>query len=121
MTQFEAVMNQEPQLRYNYFIKKVCETKEVWVLYKDSCAQIIDPQGNTLFPFFPEKEFADVLAEGTEFKAESLNLVEFVNEWLLQMKKDNVKPAIFPNGQNMRVVSVDLLVTDLQKEIEKLK
>lgn len=116
--EYEALINQEPHIRYEYFIKSVCETKEVWVLFKDSCATLIDSEGNTRFPFFPRKEFAETCAKATEFKAESIDLDHFMNDWIKQMKSDGIKAAIFPNDKNMTIVDVDVLLGDLEKELK---
>ncbi|WP_088043147.1 DUF2750 domain-containing protein [Bacillus sp. EAC] len=114
----EAIINQEPHIRYEYFVKKVCECEEVWILFKDSSAAIVDADGNTRFPFFPEKESAETFAVGSEFRAESIDMDNFINGWLKQMKIDGIKPSIFPNGKNMTIVEVDVLLRDLKKELE---
>jgi hypothetical protein len=60
-----------------------------------------------LIPFFPKKEFAINCAvyEWSNFKAEPIELAKFINEFLIPMKEDRVKPSIFPTDNHTAVVS----------------
>jgi hypothetical protein len=119
--EFEALVKQPANIRYEYFIKKVADFEEVWGLYKEGWATGQDEEGNTLIPFFPKKEFAEDCArnEWSGFKAEAIELDEFMNEWLVGMKTDGVKPSIFPTDEDTTLVNIDVLLHDLENKLEK--
>ncbi len=54
--EFEAVIKQPPNIRYEYFIKKVIDYEEVRALYNDGWVTTQDEKGNTLIPFFPKED-----------------------------------------------------------------
>jgi hypothetical protein len=118
--EFESVIKQSPNIRYEYFIKKVADYEEVWGLYNDGWATAQDDNGNMLIPFFPQKEFADYCAvnEWNNFKAEPIALYEFIDEWLVEMKEDRVKPSVFPTNDDSVMVEIDVLLMDLHNELE---
>ncbi|WP_245805776.1 DUF2750 domain-containing protein [Bacillus alkalicellulosilyticus] len=41
-SEFEAVINKSPNIRYEYFIKKVVDFEEVWGLYNGGWATALD-------------------------------------------------------------------------------
>lgn len=120
MNEFEAVINKPPNIRYEYFIKKVVDFEEVWGLYNDGWATALDEGGNQLIPFFPKKEFAESCAknEWEGYKPEVIDLTEFINDWLSGMSNDGIKPSIFPNDDNTVVLNIDELLSDLENELE---
>ncbi|WP_373231378.1 DUF2750 domain-containing protein [Cohnella sp.] len=119
--EFEAVLKQPPNIRYEYFIKKVSDYEEIWGLYDDGWATADDGEGNKCIPFFPNQEFAQNCAveEWSGFKPESIDLYEFIEEWLSGMKEDKLKVSIFPNNSDTAIVEVDILLRDLHTELEK--
>lgn len=119
--EFESVINQSPNIRYEYFIKKVADFEEVWGLYNDGWATSQDDEGNMLIPFFPKKEFAEYCAinEWNVFKATSIDLDEFIDGWLEGMCEDGIKPSIFPTHKDSALVEISVLLKDLRNEIEK--
>lgn len=118
--EFEAVIKQPPSIRYEYFIKKVSDFEEVWGLYNDGWATAQDDDGNMLIPFFPKKEFAENCAknEWQGFEGVAIDLYEFIDEWLVGMKKDGFKPSIFPTEEDAALVEIDILLSDINSELE---
>lgn len=118
--EFEALIKQPPNIRYEYFVKKVADFEEVWGLYNDGWATAHGGEGNPLIPFFPKKEFAENCAkkEWAGYKAKAIILEEFINDWLSGMKTDGIKPSIFPTDNNTVVVNIDVLLNDLENELE---
>ena len=43
----------------------------------------------------------------------------FIEEWLVGMKKNGIKPSVFPTDIDTAVVDVDVLLKDLKVELEK--
>ncbi|MCM3628913.1 DUF2750 domain-containing protein [Paenibacillus glycanilyticus] len=118
--EFEAILKEPPNIRYEYFIKKVTDFEEVWGLYDEGWATADDGEGNMCIPFFPRKEFAQHCAteEWSSYKCESIDLYEFIDEWLIGMKEDKVKVSIFPN-EDTAIAEVEVLLRDLKNELEK--
>lgn len=118
--EIEAVLKLPANKRYEYFIKKVVDSEEVWVLYFDGWATTSDNLGNVLLPFWPKKEFAQYCAIESwgSYAPEKIELEEFMSEWLIGMKNDGNKPSIFWNNKDSAVVEIDVLLNDLNKELE---
>lgn len=118
--EFEALVQKPANIRYEYFIKKVVDAEEVWGLYEDGWATAQDEEGNMVIPFFPKREFAEHTArnEWEGCKAVAIDLDEFKDEWLVGMKKDNVRPSIFPTDEDAALVEIDVLLKDLNSELE---
>ncbi|HNX59683.1 MAG TPA: DUF2750 domain-containing protein, partial [Spirochaetota bacterium] len=93
---------------------------EVWGLYDDGWATSEDGNGNTLVPFWPQKEFAEYCAkDGWEsYVPECIELDEFIQEWLPGMKKDGNTPSVFWNTIDSAMVEVDVILRDLNNELE---
>ena len=69
----------------------------------------------------PKKEFAEYYAtnEWNNFKAVPIDLYEFIDNWLVGMKKDIIKPSIFPINEDSVIVEIDVLLRDITSELEK--
>jgi hypothetical protein len=118
--ELEFVVKLPATKRYEYFIKKVADFKEVWGLYNDGWATTEDDNENILIPFWPNKEFSQFCAIGEwkNYVPEKIDLYEFIDEWLPGIKQDKYKPAIFCNNNDSAVIEVDILLRDLNNELE---
>lgn len=87
--EFESVINLPANIRYEYFIKKVVDSEEVWGLYENGWSVTEDDEGNKLLPFWPNKEFAEYCAtDDWEFySSKNMDLYEFIDEFLPNLKK----------------------------------
>ena len=119
--EFESMINQPANIRYEYFIKKVADSETVWGLYEDGWAVTEDDNGNKLLPIWPKKEFAEHCAidDWQEYSGESMDLYEFMDELLPQLKEDGIKPSVFFNNDDSAVLEVKTLIRDLKAELEK--
>lgn len=109
--------------RYDYFIKKVADTEEVFGLTDDEGWLLLDdPDGNDAMPFFPGEEFAERFRVEGDFEEFEIGVLD-VNElllWLDDMEKDGVRIAVFPNLEMQgAVVSPKKLGEDLEAELVK--
>ena len=118
--EFEAVIKLPASKRYEYFIKKAVDFEELWGLYDDGWAMTADDKGNKMIPFWPKKEFADFCAidEWKVYVPESIDLYEFIDNWLPDMKADKIKPSIFWNNEDSVVLEAEKLINDLECELE---
>ncbi|WP_240421916.1 DUF2750 domain-containing protein [Paenibacillus periandrae] len=119
--EFKAVIKLPANIRYEYFIKKVADSEEVWGLYDDGWAISSDDKGRLLIPFWPRKEFAEYCAyeEWSNYKAQCISLDEFISDWLPNMVKDQHKPSIFWNRDDSAVLEIQVILNDLEQELEK--
>ncbi|WP_349775614.1 DUF2750 domain-containing protein [Halalkalibacter oceani] len=119
--EIEVVSKLPISKRYEYFIKKVADFEEVWGLLDEGWAISEDDNGNPLMPFWPKKEFANLCAvdEWKNYKAEQIELEDFLQEWLPGMKVDGIKPSIFWNNVDSAVLDIDTLILDLEEELKK--
>ena len=120
--ELENVFKLEPRKRYEYFIKKVADFEEVWGLRQgDGWASTGDENAREYIAFWPKKEFADLCAkeEWQNYYAESIQLEEFIEQWLTGMGEDKVMASIFPNFlDNSVIVEPKQLLEHLNQELE---
>ena len=98
--QFRAVDSLPDLDRYNHFISKVADWKEVWgVRTEEGWLLPITPEGVAYFPLWPHPEYAERVASKNwpGNHAEELDYKFLMSEGLEQLSKDGVKIAVFPN------------------------
>ena len=107
----EALLAADGKRRYEYFVRRVCETRKVWTLYADGWASFSDGE-KTLVPLWPHETYAARFGKGdwSSFAPTSITLRVFLDHWIPGMKKDRVEPAIFPvdSGSAVSVSPADL-------------
>lgn len=110
--------------RYEYFIKKVAESEEVFGLADEEGWALLgdDDDDTNILPLFPSTEFAEAFRVEVGFEENEVQVLD-VNElleWLDDMIEDKMLVAVFPNTElNGAVVEPTLLKADLMKELEK--
>lgn len=119
----EKYFKRPGEKRYEYFVKKVADSEEVFGLADDEgWAMLGDDEDADIIPLFPYAEFAEAFrqaADFQEFKVESIDLNELL-EWLDDMENDGMLVAVLPNTQfNGAVVEPSHLKKDLLQELEK--
>lgn len=108
--------------RYDYFIRKVADFEIVWGLNDGGWAILSDNEGNEVFPFWPEKELAEICVQDSwsSYKPKSIELNHFIEKWLTGMEKDGILVGVFytPEGKGV-VVQPAKLKADLEEELEQ--
>lgn len=119
--EYNSLIISTAEKRYEYFIKKVVDFEEVWGLYNDGWAISIDEKNRKMIPFWPRKDFAEACAinEWSSYIAVSIELEDFINEWLPGMEADILLPSIFWNNEDSVVVEINKLLSDLECELDK--
>jgi hypothetical protein len=112
-----SILQLDAAARYAYFVRKVADTQAIWGLEQSAWASAANDEGSMPFPFWPEKEFADLCATGSweGYAARAIDLRDFLGKWLHGMTRDGVKPVIFPTPENRGVV---VSAEKLQEAIE---
>lgn len=108
--------------RYDYFIRKVADYEEVWGLESNGWALLGDDLNNQVFPFWPEKEFAEICAidQWTGYEAKPIELNSFLEKWIPGMEKDKILVNIFltPDSKGKTVSPRDL-GNHIEEELEQ--
>ena len=119
--EIEETMKMEPQKRYEYFIKKVVDYEEVWSLSNDEgWVSSKGDDGGLRLNFWPTKEHADLCAvkEWKGSTAESIELEDFIENWLPGMKKDGINASIFYNNVDSIALPLKKILEDIESELD---
>jgi len=120
--EIEAIVKLPSNKRYEYFLKKITDWENVWGLYNDGWALMSDNSGESYFPLWPFKEYADLYAvdEWAFYKPKQMNLKTFKEGLLMDLKIDKVRLSIFPTklSENM-TVEIDDFLKDMNSEESK--
>lgn len=105
-SKMDNILNLSAEDRYGYFIRKVADFEEVWLI-KDQDGYVIfgDQENKTTIGVFPEKEFAVLFLTDTWSNCvlESKDLNVFM-EWLDKLDNDKIQIAGFPNKDLKAIV-----------------
>ena len=116
------VMSLSSEERYKHFIKVVADWENVWGLYNDGWALSGTDCGETVFPVWPAKEYAELCAknEWSEYEACSFSLEDFINEILPTLISDSVLVGVFSTpDKGCITISGAELIDDLVVELDK--
>ncbi|QDG74411.1 DUF2750 domain-containing protein [Labrenzia sp. PHM005] len=117
----EALLKLSGPERYRHFVKVIADREEAWALYRDGWALAATEDGQPVFPFWPEEEFAALCAvkDWKGYTPESIPLQDLLEQLLPNLKADNVLPGVFYTPSNKGVTpTVDGLIADIETELE---
>lgn len=121
--EFAAVLGLPPERRYEYFIKRVADWRQIWGLRGTGGWAIAGAQDEQIvFPVWPHPRFAQacVAAHWSGTTPHSISLVEWYNEWVEDMEADSWVVGVFPDPDLKGVVvNPRKLAEDLLDEISK--
>ncbi len=121
--EFAAVLSSPAERRYEYFIKRVADWRQIWGLRgTDGWVVSGDKEERIVFPVWPHPRFAQACAtngwSGTT--PQPISLVEWYNEWVEDMDADGWLVGVFPDlDLKGVVVSPERLTEDLLEELSK--
>ncbi len=118
----EDVSALQPFDRYTYFIKKIADYEEFWLL-KDEYGTLAlsEVEGNTLLSFWSAKEFTTSCLnnEWKEYKAINVSLAEFEIDLLPFLNEKEILIDVFPvNNRAGFVVTAEEFVRDFNIELD---
>ncbi|MEH6437038.1 DUF2750 domain-containing protein [Massilia sp. DD77] len=95
--QLAAVVTLPGPDRYEYFVKRVADSQEVWGLYQDGWALAKTDDGTLVFPMWPASDYASLCAEyeWDGYDAQAFSIEELLEDLLPQLEQDRVLPGIF--------------------------
>jgi hypothetical protein len=118
------ILNLSPQDRYGYFIRKVADFEEVWLIHDNGQYLTLGAREEQIaIPVWPEKEFAELMLsdEWRDYAVQCIELHDFI-EWLDTLKEDGYKIVGFPSSDLKGVVvSADELKNHLIYELQQYK
>ncbi len=116
------MLTSDRESRYKYFLNHACDSGKIWSLYEDGWAALGDENGNEMIPFWPHALYAEKFKDNSwnNYQPKEINLAEFLENWIPNMKIRNVLPAIFPTPSgNSIIVSLDGLEANIRSELDK--
>mgnify|MGYP000078831389 FL=1 len=120
--QLKEILNLGCEERYDYFLSKVGEDKEIWILVNgDNQFLKIYAEDDSFeyLPVWPELDFATEYSKDTQdLSPKSISLPEFFKKWIPGLKKDGVDIGVFPGLEDeLWVMEPSELKNDIQDEI----
>ena len=97
---FLDIINSSPTDKYEYFVKTVLDSEEIWVINDDTnYVMLTDKDNNEVIPVWPNKIFADMflIDDWKNFEVSTFNLWEFI-DWCNDLKADGIKILVFPQA-----------------------
>lgn len=119
--EINAIISLAGPERFFRFVKVVADRQEVWGLYREGWALAQSDEGEKVFPLWPAREYAELCAvsEWDGYKAEPIELENFLNNLLPQLAIDGVLPGVFYTPTDKGVTpSVNILKAAIEKELE---
>jgi len=119
--EINAIISLAGPKRFARFVKVVADRQEVWGLYREGWALAQSDEGEKVFPLWPAREYAELCAvsEWDGYKAEPIELEDFLNNLLPQLAIDGVLPGVFYTPTDKGVTpSVNILKAAIEKELE---
>ena len=118
----ESVLRLDGPARYSYFIKRVVDREVAWGLWSGGWALMVDGAGNSVFPVWPGREYAELCAVGgwSEYLAEEISLDALLSELLPKLEARAVRAGVFPTPKGTGVsIDVAALVEALRQEMKQ--
>ncbi|MFC3885111.1 DUF2750 domain-containing protein [Bacillus songklensis] len=121
--EFQQFVKAPAKIRYEYFIQRVSKSQEVWIVLDQSnhIKMAGDEEDKILVPVWPFKEYAQCCLEEDmdDCKIIAIPLDQFMNEFLIAMKKEGILSSVFWNGFDTTIIEVDQLLFDLKWQLSK--
>lgn len=122
--EFAAVTSLGDARRVEYAVKRIADTREVWLLCDEHGLWKVSTTGagTECVPVWPHRRYAEASSAGAwaGARAAKIDLEEFMDKWLPGMQKDCRQVAIFPvDGAKAVVVPPQEFREMLDSELSK--
>lgn len=123
--EIQAVIALNVKGRYKYSLNRMADFSEVWVLSdSEGFLTYADADNITYFPIWPFKEYAALCAI-EEFKngvPESIEIHDFINEYLPDFREQKIKLSLFPLPSNWGLpIEIDDFINDIQIALDEIE
>ena len=114
------VLQIDKKKQYEYFVKKVADFEEVWSLRDNAGWATLGVGEQKFFPVWPKKEFADICVseEWKNYYSESIDLEEFLDDWIDGLKEDDIRITVMWNNGSGIDIEWGKLREDIERELE---
>ena len=120
--EIEAVLRLDGPARYGHFVKRVVDEEIAWGLWSDGWALMAESDGQSIFPLWPAREYAELCAIGEwdGYAAQEIALSDLLDELLPKLDARAVLPGVFPTPSGKGVtLAVEELEDALRAEMVK--
>jgi hypothetical protein len=116
------IQNLSPQDRYGYFVRRVADFEQVWLIQdKGQHVTLGDKEEQLAIPVWPEKEFAEIMLadDWKEYTVMSMDVHDFI-DWLDTLEEEGYVIAGFPSTDlNGVVVRAEEMKNHLIYELQQ--
>ena len=98
--EFNALIKSQPDVRYQYALKRIVDTETIWSIVDNNGAFFIPSYGNErLFPIWSSKEYAHAFCvkDWSNWKIEAISLDTFENSIIDFICKEELSINVFSN------------------------
>lgn len=103
----ENIFKLSAKERFSYFVRKVTDFEEVWGLSDGTeWALLGDNNNNKLFPVWPEKDFAEICANGpwNSYIPKLIKLEDFISKLSIKLDSEEINYAVFLTTENKGII-----------------
>lgn len=124
--EFNALINSQPNVRYQYALKRIADTETMWSIVDNKGAFVIHSYGNErLFPIWSSMEYAHAFCvkDWSNCKIKAISLDTFESSTIDFICKEGLSINVFPTGQEVlgKVVGLNQFAEDLSHALEDYK
>lgn len=122
-SEMETVLQQDSRVQFEYFIKRVADFEEIWIISDTNGMVLLEAEKNKfVLPVWPFKEYADLYRkEGNqECKLEAVSIYDFLEEELVSLSENGYDLAIMPiHNKPSIIVNSKVFEKAIKTEMEK--
>lgn len=122
-TERNAALQLNADYRYDHFVRKVAEHKELWVLKSEQGLLLLDSEGEACLPIWPHPDYAQTWAkdELAGYTPQAITLEIWLDRWIQGLEQDQIAVAVFPLPDELGMVEeASELAEELQAKLEEL-
>ena len=124
--EFNALIKSQPDVRYQYALKRIADTETMWSIVDSNGAFLIQSYANErLLPIWSSKEYAHAFCVRgwSNYKIKAISLDTFENSIIDFICKEGLSINVFPTGQEVlgKVVGLNQFAEDLSHALEDYK
>lgn len=122
--EYASILKLSAQRRYQYFVKRVADWKEIWSLKDtDGWTLVGDEEGQEAVPVWPHARFAEGYAnENGGGKAKSIDLDAWRERWLPGLARDHRLIAVFPTPDSKGpLCDASIVQNDIDEAVSRLE
>jgi uncharacterized protein DUF2750 len=123
--QLEKILNKSCEERYDYFLNKVADWGEVWILVNDNqefLKLFSEEDKSEYVPVWPHADFARAYASDSDepLKAKKISLQVFFERWVPGLEDDGFSVSVFPNlEQTVWIMEPEDLQLDIEEALSR--